>query len=162
MPTFNSAKSAELQVIAWFLEAGWEVFTPVVDANQTDAVVRIPATEELLAIQIKHKEPQGLNEGQLLNKWRTGKIQFHFLVIYQPAKVRGVILWKEDLQTVVPRQIVLFTPDRNGYSNGPIRPKYKDVAFDFKNVDATVRAGLFTDLLLKNHKAPKPMVRPIP
>jgi len=26
----DTAKSAELQVIIWFLEAGWELFTPVV------------------------------------------------------------------------------------------------------------------------------------
>lgn len=50
----NTAKSAELQIIIWFLEAGWELFTPVADLYGTDIVVRHPDTQELLAIQVKH------------------------------------------------------------------------------------------------------------
>jgi hypothetical protein len=65
----NTAKSAELQVIIWSLEAGWELFTPVADLYGTDVVVRHPATRELLAIQVKHKQPGSLNEGELLRTW---------------------------------------------------------------------------------------------
>lgn len=60
----NSAKSAELQIIIWFLEVGWELFTPVADIG-SDMVIRPPQTRELLAVQIKHKQREALNEGLL-------------------------------------------------------------------------------------------------
>ena len=65
----NTAKSAELQIIIWFLEAGWELFTPVADLYGTDIVVRHPVTRDLLAIQVKHKQPGSLNEGELQRTW---------------------------------------------------------------------------------------------
>lgn len=60
----NTARSVELQIIIWFLEAGWELFTLVADIG-SDMVVRHPQTRELLAIQVKHKQPGSLNEGLL-------------------------------------------------------------------------------------------------
>jgi hypothetical protein len=158
MPAFNSAKAAELQVITWFLEAGWEVFTPVVDANQTDAVVRIPRSTEVLAIQIKHKEPGGRNEGWLKNKWRSCTIPFDYMVIYQPAKVRGAILAREELPRIG-STIQLYKHDRNGYSNGPFRPKYREVSFDLADLEPEDRATGFAARLLETHRQPKPLVR---
>src|SRR5688572_16085451 len=89
----NSDKGSELQIIIWLLEAGWEVFTPVVDKNQTDLVVRRPKSSDFLGIQIKHKQDNSSsdNEGVLKNLWRTGKPPFDFLIFYQPFKLRGII-----------------------------------------------------------------------
>jgi hypothetical protein len=150
MTPLNSAKCAELQIMVWFLEAGWEVFTPVVDANQTDLVVRVPTTQEILAIQVKHKERGRLNEGWLENQWKEGQIPFDYLVLYQPEKIRGVILHRDSFQNL-PHTIEIYLKDQDGYSNRDFRDRYVDVSFDLLTVPEGSRASSFAERLLAIH-----------
>ena len=54
----RTAKSAEFQIISWFLEAGWEAYVPVVDVKGIDLVVKYPRGNQwLTSIQIKHSQP---------------------------------------------------------------------------------------------------------
>lgn len=152
MTPLNSAKCAELQIMVWFLEAGWEVFTPVVDANQTDMVVRMPETQETLAIQIKHKERKRLNEGWLSNKWRTGKIPFDYLVLFQPEKIRGAIFHRDSFATL-PRTIEIYLTDSDGYSNRDFTDRYRDISFDLASVPESARATCFTARFRTIHTA---------
>lgn len=144
MTPLNSAKCAELQIMVWFLEAGWEVFTPVVDANQTDLVVRVPRTQEVLAIQIKHKERGRLNEGWLSNKWRTANIPFDYLILFQPEKIRGAIFHRDSFATLPPT-IEIYLTDRDGYSNRGFKDRYIDIGFDLASVAEGQRASSFAD-----------------
>ena len=102
----NTAKSAELQIIIWFLEAGWELFTPVADIG-SDMVVRHPQTRELLAVQVKHKQRDSLNEGLLENDWR-GVQTFDYLVFFIPEKQRLLIILSEKLKKTGKPVCVLY------------------------------------------------------
>jgi hypothetical protein len=150
MTPLNSAKCAELQIMVWFLEAGWEVLTPVVDANQTDLVVRIPTTPEIVAVQVKHKERGRLNEGWLKNHWKTGTIPFDYLVLFQPEKIRGVIFHRDSFQNLPPT-IEIYVKDRNGYSNRNFKDRYVDVSFDLSSVAEGSRASGFAERFLTIH-----------
>lgn len=150
MTPLNSAKCAELQIMVWFLEAGWEVFTPVVDANQTDLVVRIPTTQEIVAVQIKHKERGRLNEGWLKNHWKTGTPPFDYLLLFQPEKTRGVIFHRESFRQLPPT-IEVYLRDRNGYSNRDFRDRFVDISFDLGAVPEGLRASSFAQRFLAIH-----------
>jgi hypothetical protein len=117
----NTAKSAELQISIWFLEAGWELFTPVADIG-SDMVVRHPQTRELLAVQVKHKQRDSLNEGLLENDWR-GVQSFDYLVFFIPEKQRLLITLSEKLKKTGKR-FAFFTIDKDGYSRRPVRPLF--------------------------------------
>ncbi len=60
----NSAHSAELQIIIWFLDCDWEVYTPFSDQG-TYLIVRSPNGTEAISIQIKHKQANAKNAGFL-------------------------------------------------------------------------------------------------
>jgi hypothetical protein len=150
MTLLNSAKCAELQIMVWFLESGWEVFTPVVDANQTDLVVRIPNTGKVLAIQIKHKERGRLNEGWLKNRWKTGPTPFDYLILFQPEKVRGAIFHRDAFRDLPPT-IEIYLTDRDGYSNRDFKDRYVDISFDLSSIAEDLRASNFTETFRTIH-----------
>jgi|ERR1700694_4950224 len=112
----NTAKSAELQIMIWFLEAGVEIFTPLADQNATDMVIRHPFDQKLIAIQVKHKQPGAKNEGMLLNLWFGTEPSFDYLVFYQPSKSRGLIAPKRKLKKEG-KLFVFFKNDAQGYSD---------------------------------------------
>ncbi len=115
--------------MVWFLEAGWEVFTPVVDMNATDLVVRSPRSLELTAVQIKHKERGSKNEGQIQRVWDNDYVPFDMLVFYQPEKRRGVIAPRRML--IKPGSLFqFFKKDSEGYSTGAVRPMFADYFFE--------------------------------
>ncbi|HVM61608.1 MAG TPA: hypothetical protein VMV72_12160 [Verrucomicrobiae bacterium] len=150
MPTPNTAKSAELQVIVWFLQEGWELFTPVADLHGTDIVVRHPETRQLLSIQVKHKQPGTLNEGLLKNDWVGVDPPFDYLVFFVPRKLRGLVIPRAKLKK--PGKIfIFFAKDKEGYSRGPVRPLYKDYAFDFASVPPETRSKTFVEFFSKVH-----------
>lgn len=138
----NTAKTAELQVMIWFLEAGWEVFAPTHDQNATDLVVRSPGTRAMLAVQVKHKQPGSKNQGQLQNKWNDGNAPFDLLVFYQPSKSRGVMLPREALKKEG-KNLFFFARDKEAYPTGKVRPIFKDFAFDFTATAHEARAAAF-------------------
>jgi hypothetical protein len=129
----NTAKSAELQVTIWFLEAGWELYTPIADLHGTDMVVKAPGTRNLYSVQVKHKQPGARNEGYIANYWTTGDAPFDFLVFIQPSKSRGVILHRSQLKKQG-KSLQFFKFDTAGYSSGDVRPLFKDFFFDFSGV----------------------------
>jgi len=47
-------------------------------------------TRELLAIQVKHKQPGSLNEGELTRTW--DEPSFDYLIFFVPARMRGLII----------------------------------------------------------------------
>jgi hypothetical protein len=146
----NTAKSAELQIIIWFLEAGWELFTPVADLYGTDIVVRHPETRELLAIQVKHKQPRSLNEGRLRNDWNEYEPSFNYLVFFVPEKLRGLIIPRHKLRK--PGKLFIFyADDGEGYSRGPVRPLFKEYAFEFAGIAPERRATAFVDFFSRVH-----------
>lgn len=138
----NTAKAAELQVMIWFLEAGWEVFAPTHDQNATDLVVRPPGARAMLAVQVKHKQPGSKNEGQLQNKWNDGNAPFDLLVFYQPSKSRGVMLPREALKKEG-KNLFFFARDKEAYNTGKVRPLFANFAFDFSAMAYEARAGVF-------------------
>jgi hypothetical protein len=135
----NTAKSAELQIIIWFLEAGWELFTPVADLYGTDVVVRHPVTRELLAIQVKHKQPGSLNEPS-----------FDYLVFFVPARLRGLVVPREKLRKAG-KMFIFYSRDEEGYARGAVRPLFKEYAFELGSVAADARAVTFVDFFSKVH-----------
>ena len=138
----NTAKSAELQVIIWFLEAGWELFTPVADLYGTDLVVREPETRKLLSVQVKHKEPGALNEGRLANDWRGRLPPFDYLVFFVPEKVRGLVLPSGSL-TKGGKTFSFYKNDTEGYSRGSVRKMFSKYAFDLAPIPSEQRAAHF-------------------
>ena len=147
----NTAKSAELQVMIWFLEAGWEIFTPLADLNATDMVVREPTTGELLSIQVKHKQPGAKNEGQLPNPWYGTEPPFDYLVFYQPSKSRGVIVPKQKLKKKG-KMFLFFADDVDGYPTGPVRPLYADFGFDLTATPHGERSVSFVGQFSRIHQ----------
>lgn len=145
----NSAKSAELQIIIWFLEAGWELFTPVADIG-TDMVVRHPQTRELLAVQVKHKQRDSLNEGLLDNDWRGVQPPFDYLIFFIPEKQRLLVIPSEEL-TKAGKRFVFFTLDTNGYSRGRIRPKFSAYYLDLSPLRIEDRANAFATFFARVH-----------
>ncbi|MEO6785798.1 MAG: hypothetical protein ABI318_06660 [Chthoniobacteraceae bacterium] len=158
MKSLNSSKCAELQIVIWFLGAGWEVFTPVVDANQTDLVVRVPTSKQLLAIQVKHREFDGKNKGQLKNRWKKREAPFDYLILFQPEKMRGAIFHREAFPTL-PASIEIYRRDKDGYSNREFRPRYSPVGFDLLCCSEVSKASQFAKNFLEIHTA---RIRPIP
>jgi hypothetical protein len=128
----------------WFLEAGWEVFTPVADQNGTDIVIRHPQSRNLLSIQVKHKQRDSKNEGQLPNDWPGTEPPYDFLVFYLPARSRGLIIPKQKLKKEG-KGFWFFKKDGDGYSVGPVRPLFADYHFDFSSVPHEVRSSAFVD-----------------
>jgi len=146
----NTAKSAELQVIIWFLEAGWELFTPVADLYGTDVVVRHPVTRELIAIQVKHKQPGSLNEGELLRTWDAHEPSFDYLVFFVPARLRGLIIPRQKLKKSG-KMFIFYSRDEEGYARGAVRPLFKEYAFEFRDVIPDNRAIAFADFFANVH-----------
>jgi hypothetical protein len=128
----------------WFLEAGWEVFTPVADTNATDLVVRVPDDNALVAVQIKHKQPGSKNEGLLLNPWHGSEPPFDYLVFYQPSKSRGLIVPKDRLKKKG-KMFLFFKTDKAGYSTGEVRPLFSEFGFNFAQIPHEIRACAFCD-----------------
>lgn len=147
----KTAKPAELQVIAWFLEAGWEVFTPVVDLNGTDLVVREPDTRALLALQVKHKEREAKNEGRLANDWAGVQPPFDYLVFYVPAKQRGVIVPARKLRKEG-KVFLFFKNDADGYPTGPVRRLFAPFQFELSAVAADRRWDAFVSRFSEIHR----------
>lgn len=147
----NSAKAAELQVMIWFLESGWEIFAPMDDRHGIDLVTRLPDDGRLISIQVKHKQPGGKNEGQLNNPWAGIEPPFDFLVFYQPEKSRGLIIPKQKLKKSG-KMFLFFKEGVSGYSTGPVRPLYADFGFDFATVPHSERAKCFVTLLRKTYQ----------
>jgi hypothetical protein len=155
----NTAKSAELQIIIWFLEAGWELFTPVADLYGTDVVVRHPETRELLAIQVKHKQPGALNEGRLQNDWIAHDPAFDYLVFFVPERSRGLVIPREKLKKRG-KVFIFYGKDLEGYPRGAVRPLFKDYAFELAGVAPDARpkafAEFFSEVHAQNRRAAEP------
>ena len=145
----NTAKSAELQIIIWFLEAGWELFTPVADRG-SDMVVRHPETGELLAVQVKHKQRDSLNEGLLENDWRGVKPPFDYLIFFIPEKQRLLIIPAEKLKKTGKR-FIFFAMDQDGYSRGPVRPLFSPYYLDLLPLRIEDRANAFATFFAQMH-----------
>lgn len=146
----NTAKSAELQIIIWFLEAGWELFTPVADLYGTDIVVRHPETKELLAVQVKHKQPGALNEGFLVNDWAASDPAFDYLVFFVPERSRGLVVPRIKLKKAG-KAFVFYAKDKEGYPRGAVRPLFKDYAFELGTVSPEARGMTFVDFFARVH-----------
>jgi hypothetical protein len=146
----NTAKSAELQIIIWFLEAGWELFTPVADLYGTDIVVRHPETRELLAIQVKHKQPGALNEGWLQNDWIEHDPAFNYLVFFVPERSRGLVIPRDKLKKRG-KVFIFYSKDPEGYPRGAVRPLFKDYAFELAGVGPDLRPKAFVDFFSEVH-----------
>jgi len=151
----NTAKSAELQIIIWFLEAGWELFTPVADLYGTDIVVRDPITRKLLAVQVKHKQPGSLNEGELLRTWNETSPSFDYLVFFVPAKLRGLVLPSQKLKKPG-KMFIFYSKDDDGYARGRVRPMFRDYAFELTSVSPEQRAAVFVDFFSRVHAQSEP------
>jgi hypothetical protein len=132
MSKVNTAKLAEYQVMTWFMEAGWELYTPVADLHAVDLVVRNPENRLFAAIQIKHKQPDALNLGQLNNPWAGTKPPFDFLIFYVPHEHRGVIVPRADLEKEG-KMFLFFADDADGYPTGKVRPRYARFGFDLRD-----------------------------
>jgi hypothetical protein len=65
--------------------------------------------------------------------------------------------FRKDLKRIG-KLIVLFAFDRDRYSNGPFRPKYSRVSFDFMSLPVEARPSAFVTRLLEIHRQPKPLV----
>lgn len=78
-------------------------------------------TPELLAVQVKHKRPGALNEGELI---RTG----------------GEHAGPFDL---------LDSKDEAGYARGPVRPLFKEYAFELGTVATESRDVAFVNFFSK-------------
>lgn len=151
MLTGNSAKAAELQIMIWLLESGWQIFAPMDDRHGTDLVARLPDDGRLISIQVKHKQPGAKNEGQLSNPWAGIEPPFDLLVFYQPEKSRGLIIPKQKLKK--PGKMFLFFKEAaTGYSSGSVRPLYADFGFDFMTIPHSERAKSFVDHLTKIYR----------
>lgn len=150
----NTAKSTELQIMIWFLEAGWEIFTPLADLNATDMVIREPNSRELLSVQIKHKQPGAKNEGQLNNPWAGKEPPFDYLVFYQPSKARGVIVPKHKLKKQG-KMFLFFAQDAGGFPTGPVRPLYADFGFELAETPHEERSRAFVARFSEVHQMPK-------
>lgn len=144
----NTAKSAELQIIIWFLEAGWELFTPVADLYGTDIVVRDPATRKLLAVQVKHKQPGALNEGELLKTWDDPS--FDYLIFFVPARLRGLVVPSQKLKKAG-KMFIFYSKDQDGYARGSVRPMFRDYAFELATVPPEQRAAAFVECFCRIH-----------
>jgi hypothetical protein len=147
----NASKAAELRIATWFLEAGWEVFSPIVDARQTDFVVRVPDGDELLALQVKSTQASTLNAGQLDNQWRTGKAPFDYLIFIDGRRERGVIFAKTFFVRYG-RTIYVFKNDSAGYSRGPVRPVFDKYSYDLSAVNEWERGRKFCERFLTIHR----------
>jgi hypothetical protein len=145
----NSAHSAELQIIIWFLECDWEVYTPFSDQG-TDLIVRSPNGSEAISIQVKHKQANAKNAGFLDNPWNTGGARFDYLIFFQPSKVRGVLLAKMDLLRKG-RRISFFKKNAMGYPDGDPRPLFHPFSFDLRDVLIEDRPKVFTDFFSHFH-----------
>jgi hypothetical protein len=146
----NTAKSAELQIIIWFLEAGWELFTPVADLYGTDIVVRHPVTRDLIAIQVKHKQPGSLNEGELQRTWDEHEPSFDYLIFFVPARKRGLVIPRQKLKKSG-KMFIFYSRDEEGYARGAVRPLFKEYAFEFGGIALESRAIAFVDFFSKVH-----------
>jgi len=147
----NTAKSAELQIIIWFLEAGWELLTPVADRG-SDMVVRHPQTGQLLAIQVKHKQRESLNEGLLQNDWRGVQPPFDYLIFFIPEKQRLLIIPSGKLKKTG-KQFTFFAVDSEGYSRGPVRPLFAPYHLDLLPLRIEERAIAFATFFADIHAA---------
>jgi len=123
---------------------------PVADLYGTDVVVRHPVTRELLAIQVKHKQPGSLNEGELLRTWDEHKPSFDYLVFFVPARLRGLIIPRQRLQKSG-KMFIFYSRDEEGYARGAVRPTFKGYAFEFRDVMPESRAIAFADFFAKVH-----------
>ena len=150
----SKSKAAELRIATWFLEAGWEVFSPIVDARQTDFVVRVPGSDELLAVQVKSRQTDTLNIGQLDNQWRDGKAPFDYLILIDGKRERGVIFGKSVFKRYG-RTIYVFKNDNEGYSRGKTRPIFERYAYDLHEINDWERGPHFCARFLEIHEAPK-------
>lgn len=147
------SKAAEFRLAVWFMEAGWEVFLPSVQARQTDFVVRVPSSEKLLAIEVKSKQLEALNEGQLQNKWRDGKAPFDYLVFIEGRRERGVII-PRDFFRDRGRTMGFFKKDKENYSRGALRPMFEPFGFDLRGSDDWTRGKIFCKHFLAIHQSP--------
>lgn len=150
------SKAAEFRLAVWFMEAGWEVFLPSVQARQTDFVVRIPSSEKLLAIEVKSKQLEALNEGQLQNRWRDGKAPFDYLVFIEGKRERGVIIPREFFRDRG-RTTGFFKKDKENYSRGALRPMFEPFSFDLRGLDDWTRGKIFCERFLAIHQSPPPL-----
>lgn len=150
------SKAAEFRLAVWFLEAGWEVFIPAVQARQTDFVVRVPADEMLVAIEVKCTQVDTLNQGQLENEWRDGKAPFDYLVFIEGRRERGVILPRGFFKDRG-RTLYLFQQDKEGYSRGDVRPVVSPYSFNLAGLNDWERAAAFVNKFDALHRHPPPL-----
>jgi hypothetical protein len=150
------SKAAEFRLAVWFLEAGWEVFLPAVQARQTDFVVRFPSTEELLAIEVKSTQCETKNAGQATNEWKSGKPPFDYFIFIEGKRERGVILPKK-FSAGRGRTLFIFSQDQEGYSRGEVRRVLKPFSFDLQETNDWQRAKAFCERFISLHQNSPPM-----
>jgi len=137
MSISRTAKSAEFQIISWFLEAGWEAYVPVVDVKGIDLVVKYPRGNQwLTSIQIKHSQPTSKHQGRIQNKWgRLKDVHFHFLVLFMPNNTSGFVF---PFRFFLDRGKTIDT-----LRNGQPRPLVRDFYFNLADIDIAERGATF-------------------
>jgi len=146
----DTARTSELLVTIWFLEAGWELFTPVSDLYGVDLVVREPKSRRLLSVQVKHKEPGALNEGRLSNDWVNKAPPFDYLVFIVPINFRVLVLPKEALNKSG-KTFDFYKKDSKKHSCGPVRPCYSQYAIELGDEKPELRSLRFIEFFSKVH-----------
>lgn len=150
------SKAAELLIATWLLENHWEVFTPVVDLNETDFVVRMPDSTEFVGIQVKSTQRDSLNAGQLDNEWGKREATFNYLIFIEGRRERGVILPRAYF-TGRGRTQSIFVKDKQKYSRGEIREIFEPFSFNVQNIEHCERAKEFAGRFLEIHRNPPPL-----
>ncbi len=148
-------KCTELKVASWFLQEGWDVFVPVEDSNAMDLVVRNPDLGKLFSLQVKAKELDSLNQGQIQNHWSGIPPPFDFLIFYQPLKDRGFV-FPGSLFTNRGVTIFLFNDDVNGYSTGDPRKIFAPYFFDLSTMTEPDKGTAVVALFRRLSELPDP------
>jgi hypothetical protein len=150
-PNKQSAKRAELTIIGWLLECGWQCFSPIVDDDEIDVIAKIPGRRDFLPVQIKHKRTDGKNQGQLANLWSDGQASFDYLILYQPSFYCGFILPRN---VFVGRGRTLRLNRRTRTRTlGPASAPYQPYEFDLGVVTDGWKADAFCRRLLEVHES---------
>lgn len=144
----KTGKWTELQIAAWFISCGWDVFTPIEDTNAMDLVVYDQNSKKLSSLQIKGKETGSKNQGQLNNPSNDEDTPFDFLVFYQMGKERGFIFPKSFIQCYG-KTVYLLKLDAEGYSTGEPREVFKPYSFDLSATPALDKGHSFVDHFIR-------------
>lgn len=143
----NTDKVAEMQIITWFLEADWEIYTPIKDQWKGDIIVREPHIPSITSrrfdsIQIKHKQDDNGDFGWLLNHWIVTDPLFDCMIVLLPCQQRGLML-RRVLFPKLPLRFLEF--DVRGFATGEFTAFYKPHSFSLSHRPECERFELFIE-----------------